>query len=108
MRLVCLGSDAQDTIDAANRRYALTSSTSGKMLDFFNAEGGNTSLKKTTAFVAKDEPGFFDKAWGIFEKLGTIASPAKTVVHTVKPAGPPIMAMAGIGIVGFLLFKAVK
>lgn len=108
MRIVCLGSTAQDSIDAANRRYALTSSTSQKMLDFYNAEGGNTSIKRTTPLVAKDEPGFFEKAWGIFEKLGTIASPALTVVHTVKPAGPPLAAMAGVGIVAFLLLKAVK
>jgi hypothetical protein len=108
MRIVCLGSVAQDTIDAANRRYALTSSTSQKMLDFYNAEGGNTPIKRSTPLVAKDEPGFFEKAWGIFEKLGTIATPAPTVIHTVKPAGPPIAAIAGVGIVALILLKAVK
>lgn len=108
MRIVCLGNAAQDAIDSADRRYALTSSTSGKMLDYFNSQGGNTPLKSTTV-VAKNEPGWFDKAWGIFEKLGTIATPTKApvVIQTAKPS-PPLAAIAGVGVVALLLFKAVK
>ena len=107
MKIVCLGSTAQDTIDAANKRYALTSSTSQKIMDFFNASGGNTPLA-TTTIASKSEPGFFEKAWGIFDKLGTVASPtAQTVVRTA-PGSPPILAMAGVSIVALILYKAVK
>ncbi len=107
MKIVCLGSEAQDTIDAANRRYSLTSNTAQNMVDFFNTNGGSTPLKASSPLVAKDEPGFFEKAWGIFEKLGTIASPAP-VVHTVKSNPPPLALVLGLGMVGYALYKVGK
>jgi len=109
VRIVCLGSAASDAIEAANRRYALTSSTSQKIVDKFNAEGGNTPIKYNSPLLAKDEPSLFEKAWGIFEKLGTIASTDKAVtVHKVAPAAAPIAAIAGVSVLAFILYKAVK
>lgn len=108
MKIVCLGSDsAQDTIAATQARYNLTSSTSQKMVDYFNSQGGNTPLKSTTV-ATKDEPGFFDKAWGIFQKLGTLATPEQKPAYVVKPAAPPLAAIVGIGLVGLILLKAAK
>ncbi len=108
MRIVCLGNAAQDVIDSANRKYALTSSTSQKMLDFFNQNGGNVADTAPTV-AKKSEPSFFDKAWGILEKLGTIASteptPQKVVVESQST---PILAIAGVGLVAYILLKAVK
>lgn len=57
--------------------------------------------------VTTKEPSPFDKAWGIFEKISSIASPAP-VVHTTAPAPIPWGAIAGIGVVGFLLLKVAK
>ncbi len=105
MKIVCLGNAADDAIAAANRRYALTSSTSQKMVDFFDAERGANFVDKQT--VSKNESSIFDKAWGIFEKLGTIATPTPKVT-TLAPAPVPVAAMVGIGALAFLLYKAVK
>lgn len=107
MRIVCLGA-ASDYIAIADKSYATTSGTSQKMVDFFNAQGGDTPLK--SAPVAKAPEGnIFDKAWGIFEKLGTLASskPAPKPV-AVSASTPPLGAVLGIGIVGLILLKAAK
>jgi hypothetical protein len=102
LKIVCLGNTAQDTINAANARLALTTATSQNMLDYFNEQGGNTPL------VAKEEPGFFEKAWGMFGKLGTIASTTPVTTAVVAPSGPPIVAMVSIGAAAFLLYNLVK
>lgn len=114
MRIVCLGASAvpetaKDVIDSANARYALTSSTSQKMLDMFNAEGGNTPLQRNTTMATKDEksPGIFNMITGIFDKLGTIASREPTVYKTA-PAPFPLPAVLVIGVVGYALYKAAK
>lgn len=100
---------SQDYIDSANRRYALTSNTSGKILDSFNSQGGNTPIKnyKTTPTVT--EPSIFDKVIGIFDKIGTMASarPAQSP-YVVKSAPVPYLAFAGVALVGLFLYKAVK
>lgn len=107
MKIVCLGNTAQDTIEAANNRYNLTSSTSQNMVNYFNANGGNTPIKNRL-IAAKDEPSFFDKMWGIFSSLNTPASVDKPVVYQAKAAPLPIPAMVGIGALAFILYKAVK
>jgi len=109
MRIVCLGESAQDVIDSANARYALTSNTSQKMLDMFNAEGGNTPLKRNTAMATKDEksPGIFNMITGIFDKLGTIASREPTV-YKVEKTPFPLPAVLVLGVVGYALYKVGK
>lgn len=108
MNLVRLGSAAQDAIDSANRGYALTSSTSQKMLDFYNSQGGNTPLASST-IASKSEPGFFDKLWGIFDKLDTLATPTpKAPIVLPSAPGPSLAVIGGIGVVALLLLKSVK
>ncbi len=107
MNLVRLGS-AQDYIDAANHGYAVTSSTSQKILNAFNAQGGNTPLASSTV-ASKSEPGFFDKLWGIFDKLDTLATPTpKAPIVLPSAPGPSLAVIGGIGVVAFLLLKSVK
>ncbi len=114
MKIVCLGSTAQDSIDAANASYARASSGSDRMLNAFNTAGGSTPLKQTTVATTQspsfmDQVGaFFDKASGIFAKLDTPASTVPTVVYTAKSAPIPLPAIAGIGLVAFILYKAAK
>ena len=120
MKIVCLGAEpkqetAQDVLNFVNARYALTSSTSQKMLDFYNAEGGNTPLKRNTTMATTESKtesktaGIFNQITGIFDKLGTIASREPTyTTYKVKESSLPIPAIVGVGLVGFLLYKAVK
>lgn len=63
----------------------------------------------TPPIAANNDSGWFDKAWGVFQKIGTIATPDKApiIIQAPQPAFP-IAAIAGIGIVAFILLKAVK
>ena len=92
MKIVCLGNTAQDTIDAASASYARTSAFS------------NTAVNA----ASKSEPGFFEKAWGIFEKLGTIASPTPAHVVVSAPAPSPLPIAIGVGVAALLLYKVAK
>ena len=102
-----LGGPAQDIIDKADARYRLTSSTSGKIMDYFNSQGGNTPLKNTTV-ASGSEDSWFDKAFGIVGKLLTPASVAAPTIYKVNAAPVPYVAFAGVALAAFFIYKVAK
>lgn len=109
MRIVCLGNDTSDFLAKLNADTAQKNASAQKALDYFYAQGGNTPIRQTTV-ATKEDAGFFNRVWGFFSSLPTLAAPAPAPVkvHTVKSPQPPFLAMAGIGLAGVLLFKAVN
>jgi hypothetical protein len=108
MRIVCLGNAADDILDRADSRYRLTKSTSQKMEDYFNVQGGNTPLKGT-GIVKKNEPSFFDKAFGIFSSLTGPASVAPEKAPYVVGSSPvPYLGFAAVALGALLIYKVSK
>lgn len=83
MRIVCLGSAVSDSAIGVPGRVQ------------------QSGLQK---------PGIFDQVIGFFDRLSTIASTNQVADRVIKiePAPVPMAAIIGVGIVGFLLIKAVK
>jgi len=106
MRIVTLGDvSAAEAINLANDRSSASANASQKMLDFFNSQGGDTAIKNTTT-KKSDDPSVFDKIWGVFKKLDTIASTSPEPGKVVKPyTGPHPMLFLALGIGAFALLK---
>lgn len=57
-----------------------------------------------------EKPGIFDQIVGFFDRMGTIASRDVPIREKIKIENDPfpIKALAGIAIIGVILYKAVK